>query len=771
MVDVAETTRGMLPIVSEVTSAGIASALVRVPFLAHVPGPRLEDLARTSFVRRYRDGDKIVRQGEYGHTLFVLVSGVVEIEATADNGQVMKMARFEASGACFGELAILGRARRSATATVRGAAVLLEIEKTKLERLDKDVGQVLERLEQLSHRRAMQSFLTKHRGFSEVGETWLNEMIAASRLRVHPRGTEIFAAGSAADQVLIIKSGVAKLVRPDPSRGPGAGSKGGGTSVLAYFNTGDVVGLGDGQTRTASLISMGYVEAIHCPREEFGKLSDVRPGFFDQFRKADLRTASTPSREGRRAPAGMAPGQTVFLFVDQFVGDGAHEAQSLLTIDLNKCIRCGTCVQACEARHGHSKMIRRGKKLVRREDIRTAGVYQTLLLPTSCRHCVNPECMIGCPTGAIQRLVTGEVKIRDFCIGCAVCANRCPWDNITMIPTPGRLVDGQEMKQIASKCDLCAGYEESNCVSNCPTSAVLRIEPNEYFEELRLLLGRGVGEAVGGARTERARRADLGEVVIPALSAGAGLAMLLLAGTGGWRLVTYSGKGVALGSISIAFILGALALSARRALMHLRRQLGALRTWTKAHVACGALALIGVMLHAGFRLGGMVTSTLMGVLFLEVLSGAVGLLFYRWVPRVITRIEGDSQLEEDLLEERRTLRWRARDLVQGAQDALRRGAARARRGGASLLGIYARSYDAARVQGEALEVLRGALGALGAEDQHKLEQLALDAVRLREIRAALWLYRLRRGGRVMHIGLAAILLTLIVVHVVSVLYF
>jgi Fe-S-cluster-containing dehydrogenase component/CRP-like cAMP-binding protein len=748
-----ETTHRLAP---HLSVAVIADALGGVPFFGHVPPPRLEELVRSSFLRRKLHGETVIRQGEYGHTLFVLIEGAIDIEVTADNGKIIKLAHLESAGAHFGELAILGRTRRTATITAVGPSVLLEIEKTKIEKVDKEVGKVLELIEQSSQRRAMQNFLGQHRAFSEVGEARLTALINTSSIRVHPRGTTIFSENDPAGHVLIIKSGVAKLVRRENDQ----------LAVLAYFNTGDVVGLSDGKIRTADLVSMGYVEAIYCPKHEFERLRTIRPGFFDQFQKAELKPDDKSS-----ALIDIGDGNTVFRFLDDIVADGAHEAQSLLTIDLNLCIRCGNCVRACEARHGYSKMTRRGKKLVRREEMRTAGVYQTLLLPTSCRHCVNPECMIGCPTGAIHRMPTGEVKIHDFCIGCSSCANRCPWENITMIPTPGRLVNGEEMKQIASKCDLCAGYEDSNCVNNCPTGAILRIEPNEYFDELRMLLGRGAGEAIGGKRTESRKRRDLSSYLIPALACFSVVGMIVVALSGGIPFSTYTKQGFGLGFATLAFILGAIGLAGRRALMRFKHQLGALKTWTKIHVALGTLAFVGVLLHSGFRFGGSVTSALVILLFLEVATGVLGLWFYRWVPKAITRIEGDSQVEEDLLEERRTIRWRRMDLLQDASEHIRRGAAALERSPLFARAIYDASYDGAKARALALERMQGPLSQMQGEEPQKLERLIIDNQRLHEIDAALWLYRARRGGHMMHMGVTAVLVTLVIVHVASVLYF
>jgi Fe-S-cluster-containing hydrogenase component 2 len=40
--------------------------------------------------------------------------------------------------------------------------------------------------------------------------------------------------------------------------------------------------------------------------------------------------------------------------------------------------------------------------------------------------------MIGCPVGSIQQGENGQIVIRDWCIGCGVCARQCPYDSIQM---------------------------------------------------------------------------------------------------------------------------------------------------------------------------------------------------------------------------------------------------------------------------------------------------------------------------------------------------
>ena len=145
-----------------------------------------------------------------------------------------------------------------------------------------------------------------------------------------------------------------------------------------------------------------------------------------------------------------------------------------MLIDLDRCVRCDACVDACAKGHNNNpRFIRHG---------RTIDHY---MVANACMHCADPVCMLGCPTGAIHRLPkSGQVVINDeTCIGCTTCANNCPYDNIRMVEirdgSGGLVLDNKTNTPIikATKCDLCIDQPGGPaCQRACPHDALTRID-------------------------------------------------------------------------------------------------------------------------------------------------------------------------------------------------------------------------------------------------------------------------------------------------------
>src|SRR5207244_2178018 len=101
------------------------------------------------------------------------------------------------------------------------------------------------------------------------------------------------------------------------------------------------------------------------------------------------------------------------------------------------------------------------------------------------------------------------------------------------------------------------------------------------------------------------------------------------------------------------------------------RRAGPLRYWKLAHVYLGLLAGIVLLLHGGRDSGGLLTSLLMVSFDMVIVSGLFGISCYFIVPRIMTSIEGDPLLIEDLRARRHELR-EALGLIDTSDGRLRR---------------------------------------------------------------------------------------------------
>ena len=134
--------------------------------------------------------------------------------------------------------------------------------------------------------------------------------------------------------------------------------------------------------------------------------------------------------------------------------------------NMTKCIGCRSCEVACNEQNGNPADI-----LWRRIGELEAGSYpatQRHYLSMGCNHCLDAECVKGCPVDAYTKdPVTGIVlHSADACIGCQYCVWNCPYSVPQFNPERG----------VVGKCDMCKGRLEDGfepaCVNACPESAI-----------------------------------------------------------------------------------------------------------------------------------------------------------------------------------------------------------------------------------------------------------------------------------------------------------
>ncbi|MBV9956799.1 MAG: hypothetical protein JO360_00200 [Acidobacteria bacterium] len=206
-----------------------------------------------------------------------------------------------------------------------------------------------------------------------------------------------------------------------------------------------------------------------------------------------------------------------------------------------------------------------------------------------------------------------------------------------------------------------------------------------------------------------------------------------------------------------------------------RRRAGALRYWLLAHVYLGVIAGVLLLLHGGRTTGGVLTSLLMVAFDLVILSGLLGLACYVIVPRIMTSIEGDPLLIEDLELRRDELRATLAETGAGEPVLHRLIEGKVSRRFLSLtylLRQYVRREELTDMLADArAEFREEAKGLADAESRRVLIEAIETAATLRRVDALIYLHRLLKVWLAPHVVSTSIMLALMLVHIIQVIFF
>jgi CRP-like cAMP-binding protein/Fe-S-cluster-containing hydrogenase component 2 len=535
-----------------------------LPALKEVVAAQLDKYAKGAAVlHRYRKGETVCVEGEFGSTAYYIVSGTVEISIqnplahlrTSPAGGLFgrSMARMKSfllndgqdkraeahdrkfigidanvdlpitkpiaelgPGELFGEMTCRTFQPRSATVIAREPCVMVEMLRVILDML---VG--TRQISEASKATAKAVKVPTFKGTSFKAQ--MDEKYRQRSLETHLRSVPLFA--SVGEEFLrylkdkvelvsynqndvICKEGEEAdafyLIRSGMVRVSQAMP--GGDMVRTYLSRGDYfgeIGLLRSIKRIATCAALDAVDVVKVPGAEFNLMLEKFPGVRAQLEPvAEARMAATKSRV-------IPPG----LRLDDYLNQGLFEAQNLLLIDLDNCTRCDACVQACAKAHdGISRLLRDGLR------------YDHFLVATACRSCRDPLCMTQCPVGSIRRKENLEIIIEDWCIGCGKCAELCPYGNINMhplevvkevrtevksanpnIPPTVKIEKKKSTAYKANTCDLCTQLSVPSCVYACPHDAAKRVDPQRFFGDALEMQNRLLNDEWSPARRYESR--------------------------------------------------------------------------------------------------------------------------------------------------------------------------------------------------------------------------------------------------------------------------
>lgn len=233
--------------------------------------------------------------------------------------------------------------------------------------------------------------------------------------------------------------------------------------------------------------------------------------------------------------------------------------------------------------------------------------------------------------------------------------------------------------------------------------------------------------------------------------------------------------GLSYGVAASALLLGVSLLGLRRRIMSLasRWRLGSARAWLTFHLYGGTLFLLLVLMHSGFALPtGALTWGLWLLSLWTVLSGFVGLVLQRWIPKVLASGLAIEVLYDRIPELIDEVRSKAEALVAGCEEPVRalyaRNIAPAMATPHHRLIYYLDITGGIQSRMRELDYLRS---FLPADDRDKLGELRRLYRTKLEIDAHYTLQRALRLWLYAHVPVSIVLVVMVVLHVLAVLYY
>jgi Fe-S-cluster-containing dehydrogenase component/CRP-like cAMP-binding protein len=758
----------------------------------------------------FEAGEEIIRQGDWGgNTFFFGIEGDLDVYVRDQTGG-QKHVDVQKPGKSFGEMSVLAGVPRTATIVVPkgGTAKVLQVERPALRLLRKlpKFGQALDRVYRSNGlRRTVDDVL-------DLVDATLNSDLAkklsdAAEFKIYSKHQVLFRAGEPITRLFFVRSGWLKREHANghtANRSAEFASPDSENAGVDFLGAGNCLGIesldSDSNWKYTTTL-LAHTEVMEVA------LADVRANA--ELRET-LRRIFIPALEPK------SKSRTVFdpdsiAAAEKEIATGIVDGSNLLVMDMDLCIRCGNCSLACHKVHGQSRLLRRGIHIER--PVKPGSSFtQHVLSPSVCLHCKDPECLTGCPTGAIARFPGGQIDIETkTCIGCGDCATQCPYNAISMVPlrppkpetpawdkrlrgwlslspTPLPPAVTETKDLLAVKCNLCDGTslnpagakkQAYSCEENCPTGALVRVNPREYFNEARDSIGivymdqtHAIGRNIHRRDPIGTLWHSLGIVGTIALTIAAVWAARRygLDGRFGQSWVTVRWITGLVGLVGIAAVM---AYPARKQIY--RRRAGPLRYWMLAHVYLGVIAGLVLLIHGGTSSGGLLTTLLMISFDLVILSGLFGIACYVVVPRIMTSIEGDPLLIEDLETRRDELRAMLAEAGTG-NEQLREFIRNKVSGRFLSLSFLLRQYwkreDLTDLLADGRAEFKDEALNLRDPAAHKQLMEAVEtAATLRRVDSLIYLHKLLKAWIAPHVISTSIMLVLMIVHIVQVLYF
>lgn len=745
----------------------------------------------------YHPGETIIKEGEWADNYYyIVVEGHAEVSKGPAGGET-KVSEL-GPGEMFGARAMLTGGLRPVTvkSPANDSVQILKVHRPAL-RLLRKMPKFEEKFEQTYQRHGLEAALSNLMAKSGASPDQVKELAEVCSFNALAKNHILFEEGTENTAVFVIIEGFVRR----------SGKKERSKTEEDCLGKGYCFGFNEGaSTYRYTAIALSRMEVLEI------NLQGVSDQNLKKLLVSVLKPMAAPSLENSIEGYKPYVREKILEAQESLISTGVVDANNLLVMDMDLCVRCGNCSMACHKVHGRSRLTRRGVHITRIEPAKRRSI-QSLLAPSACMHCHDPECLLGCPTGAISRHEGGRIDIHpETCIGCGDCATQCPYDAIFMIncdeeeaKAPAKITErlwrslagfrepeappvdiAKDM--LAVKCNLCYDRDTLNpkpsnradvysCEENCPTGALARIKPDDYFWEIARIKNLKMVDQTH-AYGRNIHKADPPKRWIHAV----GILVFVLVTAVTIRGLYYHGYGQLFwgffkmrwvtGIAGFAGIAGASSYHWRRQVYDKRRR--PLRYWTLVHYYLGVTAGVIVFLHGGTFSGGALTTLLMISFDVVIFTGLFGIVCYQIIPRVLTRIEGAPLLLEDLKVRRQELRDELSELTDKSPEhvklLIRQNVSSRFMAFRAALHVLAQGSLGQLLKSTAQKSAHIAVQLKNEEERRIFNEAAQAAAFLPRVNALIFLHRLLGCWIPPHIASAYVMVALMAVHICQVVY-
>jgi CRP-like cAMP-binding protein/Fe-S-cluster-containing hydrogenase component 2 len=505
--------------------------LAKVPLFHGADHYEIFKLLKEYRVQEYNPGEYICRQGEYNEDCGIILDGSVHVLVPVPGTKIPKKFPLP-PGEIFGEIAAMTGTPRTADVAADSTAHILKISRERLFKIMDNFPVVKQRLDAKYIERALSTHLASINIFSGLSKSFLDELKDKVVLKTFNKDAVIFNQGDPADAFYLIRYGFVKVAVSDGK---------GGEKVISYLNEGSYFGeiaLLSNEKRSATISALNRVEIIKIAKADFEEILAHQPAVKTALEKISQQRLDRTTQVSSNAALSQA--------ISAAVNQGVIQSKAVLIMDISKCVHCDNCVKACAALHdGQSRLIRKGIKFSDFIFLPTScRNCQDPVCMTKCPtgaikrdlsgeiyhqdHCIGcGSCARLCPFGNISIVVINErvekVGLMNRILSAfrgrlkaqanggsaengAKAGDRTKFPGEKMMveredsaklpgerdmfttaesPAGGQKKKAAKVRKKAVKCDMCRDYDFMGCIYNCPTGATRRVDPTEYFFDLK----------------------------------------------------------------------------------------------------------------------------------------------------------------------------------------------------------------------------------------------------------------------------------------------